>query len=116
MGDKLNKDDGQMTKFRFDINLKDIEQRRGGSSRLESNHQLESNFRATPEICSVFESDREIMYDLEGLKAARAYPLDVIPTAMGPPKVFCVAGRSTGWVRPPVVNIVSQAAQDRLRD
>ena len=106
-----------MTKFRFDI--KDIEQRRGGSSRLESNHRLESNFRATPEICLVFESNREIkliMYDLEGLKGARAYPLDVIPTAMGPPKVFCVAGRSTDWVRPPVVNIVSQAAQDRVRD
>jgi hypothetical protein len=35
---------------------------------------------------------------------------------MGPPRAFCVAGRSTDWVRPPVVNIVSQAAQDRVRD
>lgn len=35
---------------------------------------------------------------------------------MEPPRAFCVAGRSTGWVRPPVVNIVSQAAQDRVSD
>jgi hypothetical protein len=73
-----------MTKFRFDI--KDIEQGRGGPSRLERNHELKSNFRATPEICSVYEGDREvelIMYDLEGSKGARAYPLDTIIPNLG---------------------------------
>jgi hypothetical protein len=61
----------QFTHSRFDN--KDVgPRRREGSSRLERNHQLKSDFRATPEICSVHEGDREvklIMYDLKGSKA-----------------------------------------------
>jgi hypothetical protein len=31
---------------------------------------------------------------------------DVILISKGTPRAFCAAGRSTGWVRPPVVNIM----------
>jgi hypothetical protein len=53
-GDKINKGDRPITKFRFDT--KDVEQcRREGSSRFEKNHQLKSNFRATPSVHEAIE-------------------------------------------------------------
>jgi len=69
----------QFTHSRFDT--ENVEQRRReGSLRLKKKHQLKSNFRATPEICSMHEGDRGQIdhIRLEGFKGARAYPLDAI--------------------------------------
>jgi hypothetical protein len=63
----------RFTHSTFRVDNKDVEQRRRErSSGLKRNHQLKSNFRATPEICSVHGGDRDvrlIMYDLKGSKA-----------------------------------------------